>query len=199
VANADALWFLLVLLGRPELFTEHPTLAVVPVLAGEASLARPGRVWGVVYLDNVVRGLCAGIVVLIAPALGIAEPRAFVEIAEGPTDHRWPVVLAAGVLSGGPMGLLPWPVAAARRSVSRLPFVRPAATAIGFAHPPHGIAGTVEVLLGVFVPRGHPRRLRPVPRGGHGRQRGRGSVFASLLKHGHVVRGGPGIDRYGRP
>jgi formate/nitrite transporter FocA (FNT family) len=193
MANAYALGFVLVVLGRSELFTEHTTLAVLPVLDGQASVGQLGRLWGIVYLANVVGGaVFAAIVVAVVPALGVAEPRAFVEIATGLTDHDWSVILAAGILAGWLMGLLSWLVAAAQESVSRLLFVWLIATAIGFAHLPHSIAGTVEVLLGVFgsaeVTLSDFARFLVASTVGNAIG---GSVFVSLLKYSHVVRGGP--------
>jgi formate/nitrite transporter FocA (FNT family) len=196
MANAYALGFVFVVMGRSELFTEHTTLAVLPVLDGQASLVQLGRLWGLVYVGNVIgSAVFAGIIVLIAPALDIAEPRAFVQIAEGFTEYRWPVIVAAGILAGWLMGLLSWLVAAAQESVSRLLFVWLIATAIGFAHLPHSIAGTVEVLAGVLV---SPELtyvdfLQFLGAATVGNAVG-GSVFVSLLKYGHVVRSGPRPD-----
>jgi len=197
MANAYALGFVLVVLGRSELFTEHTTLAVLPVLDGRASVGQLGRLWGLVYLGNVLGGaVFAAIVVVVAPALGVVDPRAFVEIATGLTDHGWSVILAAGVLAGWLMGLLSWLVAAAQESVSRLLFVWLIATAIGFAHLPHSIAGTVEVLLGVFgsaeVTLADFARFLVASTVGNAIG---GSVFVSLLKYSHVVRGGPDPER----
>jgi formate/nitrite transporter FocA (FNT family) len=193
MANAYALGFVFVVLGRSELFTEHTTLAVLPVLDGQASVGQLGRLWTLVYLGNVVGGaVFAAIIVTVAPALGVAEPRAFIEIATGLTDHGWWVILAAGVLAGWLMGLLSWLVAAAQESVSRLLFVWLITTAIGFAHLPHSIAGTVEVLVGVFAsPEVTPVDfVRFLVASTVGNAIG-GSVFVSLLKYSHVVRDGP--------
>jgi formate/nitrite transporter FocA (FNT family) len=78
MANAYAFGFVFVILGRSELFTEHTTLAVLPVLDGRATMSQLGRLWGVVYLGNGVGGaIFAGIIVLIAPALGVADPDTF--------------------------------------------------------------------------------------------------------------------------
>lgn len=197
MANAYSLGFILVILGRSELFTEHTTLAVLPVLDGQATVGQLGRLWGIVYLGNVVGGaVFAGFIVVIAPALGVAEPKAFVEIAVNLTAHGWPVLLAASVLAGWLMGLLSWLVAAAQESVSRLLFVWLIASSIGLAHLPHSIAGTVEVLAGVFA---GPEVtgvdfLRFLVASTVGNAIG-GSVFVALLKYSHVVRSGPSATR----
>jgi len=197
IANAYSIGFILVILGRSELFTEHTTLAVLPVLDRQATVGQLGRLWGIIYLGNVVGGaLFAGFMVLVAPVLGVAEPKAFVEIATGLVDHGVPVLVAAGVLAGWLMGLLSWLVAAAQESVARLLFVWLIATTIGFAHLPHSIAGTVEVLAGVFA---SPEVTvvdfaRFLAAATVGNAIG-GSIFVSLLKYGHVVESGPPPER----
>jgi len=138
----------------------------------------------------------AGFIVLVAPGLGVAEQKAFVEIATGLTEHGWPVLVAVGVLAGWLMGLLSWLVAAAQESVARLLFVWLIAASIGFAHLPHSIAGTVEVLLGVFA---SPEVTftdfgRFLLASTVGNAIG-GSIFVSLLKYGHVARSGPAPER----
>ena len=83
-----AVGFVFVVLGRSELFTEQTTLAVLPVLNGKESIAGLARVWAVVYVANLIGAAAfAGLAVIIGPALGTIEPRAFGEIAAAKTDH----------------------------------------------------------------------------------------------------------------
>ena len=80
--------FLFVVLGRSELFTEHTTLAVLPVLDGRASLRQLGRLWGLIYIANQVGAAAfAAFLVFLGPRLGIIEPRVFGEIASGLVEH----------------------------------------------------------------------------------------------------------------
>ena len=193
MANAYAVGFVLVILGRSELFTEHTTLAVLPVLDGQASVRQLARLWGLVYLGNVLGAIVfAGIIAVVIPAMSVAETRAFVEIASRLTDHDWEVIVAGGVLAGWLMGLLSWLVAAAQETTSRLLFVWIIATAIGFAHLPHSIAGTVEVLMGAFSSAEitFVDFTRFLVASTIGNAIG-GAVFVSILKYSHVVRSVP--------
>ena len=62
MANMYSIGFIFVILGRSELFTEHTTLEVLPVLDKRASLTSLGRLWVVVFAANVVGGaLFAGL------------------------------------------------------------------------------------------------------------------------------------------
>lgn len=152
VASAYSIGFIFVILGRSELFTEHTTLAVLPVLDRRASLARLGRLWGLVYAGNLLGATAfAAMVVWVAPALGVAEPEAFGELASSMLGHRAWVVVASGVLAGWLMGLMSWLVVASRDTISQIFVVSLIATTIGLAHLHHAIVGTAEVLAGAFA------------------------------------------------
>ncbi len=152
VANMYAVGFILVVMGRSELFTEHTALAVFPVLAGKAKLRALARLWGVVYVANLTGAvLFAGLLTVFGPRLGVVSAAAFGAIAEPLVGHPWWIVLLSGLLAGWLMGLLSWLVSAARETISQVFFVWLVATAIGLAHLHHSIVGTVEVLAAVFV------------------------------------------------
>ena len=195
VSLAYGVGFILVVLGRSELFTEHTTLAVLPVIDGRASVARLGRLWVLVYVGNVVGAVVFTLVTVpVTTALGVAESAAFVELATTFTEHDWSVLLGGAVLAGWLMGLLSWLVAAVDSSMARLAVVWLIAVAIGLAHLPHSIAGTVEVFAGTVV--GSVTlvdfgRFLAVTTLGNAVG---GSVFVALLKYGHVVRDGPSVE-----
>jgi formate/nitrite transporter FocA (FNT family) len=151
VALTYASGFLFVVLGRSELFTEHTTLAVLPVLDRRASLKQLGRLWGLVYIANQVGAAAfAAFLVFLGPRLGIIEPRVFGEIASGLVEHPGWVILLSGVLAGWLMGLLSWLVAASRDTIGQIFIVLLVTTAIGLCHLHHAVVGTAEVLAGVF-------------------------------------------------
>lgn len=192
IANAYAVGFIFVILGRSELFTEHTTLAVIPVLDGRASLGQLGRLWGLVYVGNLIGGfIFAAFSVALAPEYGIARQSAFTEIASGLVSHDPAILLAGGILAGWMMGLLSWLIAAAQETTARIFFVWLISAGIGVAHLPHSIAGNVEVLAGVFAsakitPLEYVKFLALATVG----NAVGGTVFVALLKYGHVVRGG---------
>lgn len=191
VSNAYALGFVFVVLGRSELFTEHTTLAVLPVLDRRASLSSLLRLWGLVYAGNLVGATIFAVAMWwLAPAYGIADAGVLVELARPLLDHGAFATFMGALLAGWLMGLLSWLVAAADGTLARLAVVWLIAAAIGLAHLPHSIAGTVEVLAGVLVAHVEPFVfLRFLAVSTLGNAVG-GVVFVALLKYGHVVRGG---------
>ena len=192
LASTYSVGFMFVILGRLELFTEHTTIAVMPVLDRQASLGELARLWGLVYASNIVGGATfAALVVALLPDLGVASPEAFETIALSLVDHDLTWLFVAGVLAGWLMGLLAWLVTAAQETTSRLLIIWIVTAAIGILHLPHSIAGNVEVLFGVFL---SPMvsvldYVTFITLATMGNAVG-GVVFVALLKYGHVVRGG---------
>lgn len=88
LANAYTIGFIFVVLGRTELFTEHTTLAVLPVLDRQASVTKLDRLWELVYAGNIVGGIVfATVAIAIGPEFGIVDPHAFAEITKSFVSH----------------------------------------------------------------------------------------------------------------
>ena len=191
MSGAYSVGFLFVVLGRSELFTEHTTLAVLPVLDRQASVGSLARLWGLVYVGNLVGGAVFSVfAVVVVTRLDVAETAAFAEVATRMVDHDLLTIVVAGVLAGWLMGLLTWLVSAARDTISRVLIVSLVAGVIGFAHLPHVIAGNVEVLMGLFAT--SEVTLAAYARFLLGSTIGNavgGSVFVALIKYGHAVKG----------
>ena len=190
LANMYSVGFILVIIGRSELFTEHTTLAVLPVLARRFSVLGLARVWAVVFAGNLIGCVIfTSLLVWITPAREVVEPAAFERIAEGLVHTSWWVTLLSAMLAGWLMGEMGWVVAASRDTISQIVCVWFIASAIGFAKLHHSIVGTVEVLAGVFV----SDKLTLADYGHFilwttlGNVLG-GVVFVALIKYGHASR-----------
>lgn len=192
LASAYAVGFIFVIIARSELFTEHTTLAVMPVLDNRASLGGLARLWGLVWVGNIVGGVVfTAFIVTLMPNLGVATPEAFGTIAHKLVDHDLKWLFVAGILAGWLMGLLAWLITAAQETTSRLLIIWLVTASIGILHLPHSIAGNIEVLFGVFV---SPRvsvldYVAFLVLATVGNAIG-GGIFVGVLKYGHVVRGG---------
>lgn len=190
MANLYATGFLFVVLGRSELFTEHTTLAVFPVLGGKATTRSLVRLWGLVYLANLVGAtVFAALLVVVGPRLGIVQAGVFGAIAEHMIGFDGRTILLSGLLAGWLMGLMSWLVAASRDTISQVFFVWLVAAAIGLGGLHHCIVGSVEVLSGLFAGQGVSMADY-----GHfllwstlGNAAG-GVLFVALLKYGHASR-----------
>jgi formate-nitrite transporter family protein len=192
VASMYAVGFIFVVLGRSELFTEHTTLAVLPVLDGRASVRQLARLWGIVYVSNLTgAGAFAGIAALVGPALGITEAEAFGKIAHSMTDHSSWVMVASAMLAGWLMGLMSWLVIASRDTVGQILLVWLVTASIGFLHLAHVVVGTTEVLAGLFAGQGITLLdfARFLVLTTFGNALG-AFIFVALIKYGHATRAG---------
>ncbi len=191
LASAYAIGFMFVILGRSELFTEHTTLAVIPVLDRQASIGQLGRLWGLVYVGNIVGGaLFTLLAVLLVPGLGVVSPEAFGTIANKFVSHDPFWLLIAGIFAGWLMGLMAWLLTAAQETISRIFVIWIVAATIGILHLPHSIAGNVEVLFGLLtspaVSLNDYLVFQSLATAGNAVG---GAIFVAVLKYGHIVRG----------
>jgi formate/nitrite transporter FocA (FNT family) len=189
LANLYSIGFIFVVMGRSELFTEHTATAVFPVLAGRASLTGLGRLWGFVFVGNVIgAAIFAGGVVFTMPT-DLIHAEAFTELAATYTTQEPLVLLVGAVFAGWLMGLVTWLVAAAQDTMGRVFFVWLCTAVIAFAQFPHSIAGTVEVLMGTFaspaITLAEFGRFLLIATVGNAIG---GTVFIALLRYSHVVR-----------
>jgi len=191
LASAYSVGFIFVILGRSELFTEHTTLAVMPVIDGEASLKKLGRLWSIVYAGNIIGGLVfTALAVLLMPGLGVITPEAFGTIADKLVSHPTHWLLVAGIFAGWLMGLLAWLISSAENTISRVFFIWMVTATIGMLHLPHSIAGNVEVLMGLFTTSAVTLTdyISFLGLSTIGNAIG-GAIFVGLMKYGHVTRG----------
>lgn len=196
VADMYSVGFIFVVLGRSELFTEHTTRAVYPVLTGHASISSLIRLWAVIYVANIIGSAAfAKLATIIGPSLGVIDAAVFGEIGRSVVEHPWWVIGLSAVLAGWLMGLLSWLVTAGRDTISQVFFVWLITFALGFCHLHHAVLGTGETLAAVFAGEG-------VSLGQYGSfllwatigNAVGGGVFVALLKYSHVRYGGAEPD-----
>lgn len=191
--------FIFVILGRSELFTEHTTLAVLPVLDGRTSLSKLARLWGIVYSGNIIGGIVMGVFGAWATvALEIIEPKYLIKTGMTFIHLSPEGVFAGAIIAGWLMGLLSWMLTSAGDTISRIVLIVFTTYLIGFGHMPHCVAGNIEVLAAMMA--GAPISMAAWAQflaiTSIGNAIG-GVVFVSLIKYGHVTFGSdpPDIDR----
>ena len=108
-----AVGFLIVVLGRQQLFTENTLTAVLPLAKdfNLRNLARTGRLWGVVLVANLAGCLVGATFTGLLPTLPSEIQRAMLDVArEGLLPGPWLMLLRAvpaGFLIAGMVWLLP--------------------------------------------------------------------------------------------
>lgn len=188
LATMYSFGFIIVVLGRSELFTEQTALSVLPLLSGHTTLYKVARLWAIVYVSNLVgTALFAGLAAVAIPSMGVVERGVLQALATEVTDHPGWVIFVSGILAGWMMGLLSWLVAAGRDTISQIVIVWIITAGIGLARLHHAILGAVKVFTGVFS--GAPITVSEVAWFllwvTLGNAVG-GAFFVSVIKYGHA-------------
>lgn len=190
VAAAYPIGFIFVIFGRSELYTEHTTLAFLPIMARRSSVKQLLRLWGLVYCANLIgTAVFAGLLAAVGPAHGMFDAAKLAAHVDELFAHSWWVALLSAMLAGWLMGLLSWLVTAARSTTAEFYFVALVTFVIGLAELPHCIVGNAELLTSIFAT-GSPgisAYLRALLLATVGNTIG-GVVFVSVIKYAHATR-----------
>ncbi len=152
LAFAYPIGFIFVILGRSELFTEHTTLAVLPVLNGSVRVSRLLQLWSLILVGNLVGGyVFAFLTTIMAPKMGIISLEAFEHLAEKMLKFNWWVTLGSAIFAGWLMGLLSWLNSSSQETISRIFIIVLVTATIGLAGLHHSIVGSIEVFAGFLV------------------------------------------------
>lgn len=183
--------FIFVVIGRSELFTEHTTLAVIPVLNRSTTLKSLLKLWGIIFLGNILGGyLMATILTFFGPSMKIITEETFSDLALKMTQYSSMIILGSSILAGWLMGLLSWLVTSSQETISRILIVILITSLIGIGGLHHSIVGSIEVFAGVLTgstPIGEYFRFQWWTTLGNiiG-----GVVFVSLIKYGTISLSG---------
>lgn len=143
--------FLIVIIGRAQLFTENTVTPVVVVLSNVSRLPNMLRLWGVILIFNLLGTATFAATAYYAKLL---DPPAmtliFEEVAEK-IDYSFTTITIKGIFGGWIVALVAWMVAASRDTISQVFFIYGLVFLIPAAGLPHCVAGSSEVFMAVFA------------------------------------------------
>ncbi len=138
--------FLIVVLGRQQLFTENTLTVILPLLVRRNvhTLASVLRLWTVVLLTNLAGAVLFAWGIGRTGAFDPGVRQAFAEIGMKAATHGFGTVLLTGIFAGWLIALMVWllPVSEGER----LPVIVIITYLVGLGGFSHVIAGSVEVL-----------------------------------------------------
>ena len=187
--------FLLVILGRQQLFTENTLTPVLPLLQRKDryTLLNTLRLWGVVLAANLLGALLFALVAARTNTFDPEVKEAFFAIGREASDHPFGTLLLRGVFAGWLIATIVWllPFAESARF-----FVIIAVTyVVGLANLSHVVAGAVEVFAVAWAGRTEwwsavayylvPTLLGNIIGG---------VTLVAAINHAQVVAGGKGQD-----
>ncbi len=139
--------FIVVILGRLQLFTEHTVVAVMPAIASPSvsNLRKLATLWGLVFIANQLGTLIAAI---SFAWFGLTSPEltaAMVEVSRPMLDRGFTATLFEAIPAGFLMATIAWMMVAAKTNHFWLVLILTYVIAIGgFAHV---IASAVDAYL----------------------------------------------------
>lgn len=142
--------FLIVILGRQQLFTENTVTAILPLLDSAKrlqSLGKVARLWAIVLATNLAGAALFAFAVMRLPVFAEPVRTAFLELGRDAAGEPFATILVRGIFAGWLIALLVWVLPGAPDS--RFPVITIISYVVGAAGLSHIIAGSIEVLTTV--------------------------------------------------
>jgi formate/nitrite transporter FocA (FNT family) len=144
--------YIFVIIGRSELFTEHTTLATLPVMNGQATLGSLAKLWLIVYVGNLVGGYLFGSISLVFNGeMHLIGKDFFYFVSEKMVKYSASATLISGIMAGWLMGMLSWLLSSAQDTFSRVVMIYIVTFVISIAGLHHCIVGSIEVFMAFFA------------------------------------------------
>ena len=193
------LGFIVVIVGRAQLFTENTLFPVILVLDRRRHLRNTLRLWAVVFVANVVGALLFAVLMIKCGAVSPEVARALSQLGTKTVQGSFGHLFWAGVAGGWIIALMAWLVTASRFTMGQIALVYLMTFVVGAAGLAHCIAGSAEALCAVLAGQ--------VPLGSYlvwllaatlGNTIG-GVVIVSLLNYGQVMGSRRDLRQVERP
>jgi formate/nitrite transporter FocA (FNT family) len=137
--------FLIVILGRQQLFTENTLTPILPLLRKKdrKTLFNVARLWSIVFIANLVGALIIGVVAARSAAFDAPVQDVFIEMGHEAMKHGFAIMVLRAIFAGWLIAMMVWllPFAESAR-VWVIIFVT---YIVGLGQFGHIIAGAVEV------------------------------------------------------
>jgi formate-nitrite transporter family protein len=143
--------FLIVIIGRQQLFTENTLTAIIPLLATRtlATLAAVLKLWAVVLIANLAGAHIFAWVVGNTAAIRPEVREAMRQLAIEAADVSPAVAVLRGIFAGWLIATVVWMLAAT--NTARIPIIVSLTYVIGLAGLTHVVVGSIEVLFLVMI------------------------------------------------
>ncbi|MBW8792179.1 MAG: formate/nitrite transporter family protein [Streptomyces sp.] len=147
--TAYPLGFLVVILGRMQLFTENTLFPVALVLSTRRHLAATARLWGIVLAGNLVGTLLFALLATTTPAVERWRPT-LSALGNESGERGFSTLFWTAVVGGWLVALVGWLVTASTDTVGQVLLVVSLTFLVGVGHFTHSIAGSGEVLTALL-------------------------------------------------
>ncbi|MGH3493435.1 MAG: formate/nitrite transporter family protein, partial [Sciscionella sp.] len=193
------LGFVVVIVGRAQLFTENTLFPVILVLDRRKHLRNTLRLWAVVFAANIVGALLFALLMTKTSAISPDVEVALVELGDKAMTGSFAHIFWAGIAGGWIIALMAWLVTASRFTAGQVALIYLMTFVVGAADLAHCIAGSAEGLAAVLGGQvGGGTYVVWLIAATLGNTVG-GVIIVSLLNYGQVIGSGSDVDQADRP
>lgn len=145
------LGFLLVIIGRQQLFTENTLTAIIPLLARRnlETLVKVARIWIIVLAANLLGAHLFAWVIGNTPMFSRDVQQSMMELATKAMSVGFGTAVLRGIFAGWLIAMVVWMLAAI--DTGRIAVIVIVTYVVGLANLTHVVAGAVEVLFLAMV------------------------------------------------
>ena len=193
------LGFIVVIIGRSQLFTENTLYPVALVLAEKKELWNTLRLWSVVLPANIAGAFAFACLAARTPALDPTVVTAVGDLGLSAIAHPWAAIFWSGVFGGWIIALAAWLVSGSHSITGSVMVIWMLTFIVGLGNFAHCIATSCEVLVAVLAHRApwiaYPDWLLPAVMGNICG----GVGLVTILEYGQVIYGGDAESRKTAP
>jgi formate/nitrite transporter FocA (FNT family) len=142
--------FAVVIISRAQLFTENTLYPVVLVLDERKHVLNTLRLWGAVYVSNVVGAVFFGWLLIKTGALPSNFADALAGLGVRAAEGHWTLIFAKAVIGGWLIALVAWCVAASHWTIAQLAITWILTFIVGAGHFSHCIASSAEIMAAIM-------------------------------------------------
>jgi formate/nitrite transporter FocA (FNT family) len=192
------LGFIVVIVGRAQLFTENTLFPVILVLDRRRHLRNTLRLWAVVFGSNVVGALLFAVLMIKCGAVSAEIARALSRLGSQTVQGSFGHLFWAGVAGGWIIALMAWLVTASRFTIGQIALIYLMTFAVGAAGLAHCIAGSTEALSAVLAGQVSVGTFMVWLLAATAGNTVGGVIIVSLLNYGQVVGSGRDLQQVER-
>ncbi len=142
--------FIVVIIGRAQLFTENTLFPVVLVLDEHKHVLNTLRLWGVVFASNVAGAVFVGWLLMKTGALPPNFADALAGLGVHAAEGHFTLIFAKGVIGGWLIALVAWMVTASHWTIGQIVVTWFLTFIVGAGHFSHCIASSGEIFAAVM-------------------------------------------------
>lgn len=187
--------FIVVIVGRSQLFTENTLYPVALVLSERKHLWNTLRLWGVVLPSNVLGAFAFASLAALTPALNPRVLAALTQLGLDAAQNPAQTIFWSGVMGGWIIATAAWLVSGSHSITGSVAVIWMLTFVVGLGNFAHCIATSGEVLIAVLTHHAawsvYPRWFLPAVAGNICG----GVGMVTILEYGQVIVGGDGENK----